>query len=325
MSDMEDMLVDPFRRMLADVADAQAVRAAERTGDIGPIWAAINASGYLDALLPEEQGGAGLRLEDIYPLVTETGAASLPVPFAETVVARALLAARGATAPADAIIVLAAPSPVVPLARAATHALVSNGDRIDLVRLDEAGDDAFGTLGGPVIAASEPVLSIEADGVDLTVFAAGLLAAKMAGAMRRLLDMSLRFAEERQQFGRPLGKFQAIQHQLAVMAEQVITVQVAANIGMSGDHFDPLKVALAKCRASEASHEVCAIAHAVHGAIGVTAEYDLQLLTRRLKEWQLAFGSESYWAARIGSARIRQTRGTSADFVREHLQAGVMI
>lgn len=322
MSDMEDILVEPFRRMLADVADVQAVRAAERSANVAAIWEAIDASGYLNALLPEDQGGAGLSLVDTFALVAETGAASLPVPFGETMVARALLAARGAAAPADAIIVLAPPSPIVPLARVATHALVPDGDRIALKTVGDVGDDPLRALGGVIAPGGETVLSVAADGADLIVLAAGIVAAKMAGAMRRLLDMSLRFAEERQQFGRSLGKFQAIQHQLAVMAEQVVSAQTAANIGMSGRHFDPLRVALAKCRTSEASHEVCDIAHAVHGAIGATEEYDLQLLTRRLKQWQLAFGSESYWAAKIGAARILQRDGTSADFVRDHLQAG---
>jgi acyl-CoA dehydrogenase len=76
---------------------------------------------------------------------------------------------------------------------------------------------------------------------------------------------------------------------------------------------------MAKTRSSEASRDVVAIAHAVHGAIGVTEEYDLQLLTRRLKEWQLAFGSESYWAGMLGAARRSASEQSSADFVRQAL------
>ena len=152
------------------------------------------------------------------------------------------------------------------------------------------------------------------------LFRSGLTAAKMAGAMVRLLDMSVRHANEREQFGRPLGKFQAIQQQLAVMSEQVVSARVAARIGMTGTCFDPLRVAMAKARVSEASHQVVAIAHAVHGAIGVTEEFDLQLLTRRLKQGQLAFGSERFWAARLGRARLASGPQTSADFVRTCLK-----
>jgi acyl-CoA dehydrogenase len=132
----------------------------------------------------------------------------------------------------------------------------------------------------------------------------------------------LRYAAERKQFGRPLGDFQAIQHQLAVMAEQVVSAQVAARIGMSGTDFDPLRVATAKARTSEASHQVCAIAHAVHGAIGATEEYDLQLYTRRLKQWQIAFGTESYWARQLGAARLHAVESSTVDFLRLHLADG---
>lgn len=315
-----DILLEPFRRMLSEVSMPAHVRAAQVSGDVSRIWQEIERSGFLDALLPEEAGGSGLTLTDIFPLVAECGAFCLPVPFTETVVARALLHARGASAPEGAIIVLAPPSPVVPLAAVATHVLTLRDGAIILASAGQVDADPFDALAGQVTIGAEPVVTMAAEGIDLEVVAAGLTAAKMAGAMRKLLDLSLQYAEQRQQFGRSLGKFQAIQQQLAVMAEQVVSAKVAANMGMSGAHFDPLKSALAKCRTSEASHQVCAIAHAVHGAIGVTEEYDLQLLTRRIKQWQLAFGSERYWAGRIGAARILQRNGTSADFIRAALQ-----
>jgi len=319
MSDFEAMLVEPFRRLLADIATPEAIRAAEATRGVPPMWLEIEGSGFLDALVPEDKGGAGLRLCDVFPLVTAAGEAVLPAPFAETMIARALMAVRGVTPPTGSVIVLAPPSPVVPLAGAATHALVPRGSQIALVEIGDVGVDPFGAGGGSVDPDWPAVCTFGANGVELQVFAAGLTAAKMAGAMARLLDMSLRFANEREQFGRPLGKFQAIQHQLAVMSEQVVSAFVAARIGMSARHFDPLQVAMAKTRSSEASHQVVAIAHAVHGAIGVTEEYDLQLLTRRLKQWQMSFGSENYWAERLGRARLAAGLPTSMDFVRLNL------
>jgi acyl-CoA dehydrogenase len=291
------MLIEPFRRLLADVSPAEAVRAAEVSPGTPDLWAQIEGSGFLDALLPEDKGGAGLSLDQTFVLVAATGEVMLPVPFAETMVARALLAA---------------------LAAAATHALVMRNDTIVLIRIDSAsmGQDPFGAGGGMVDTDGEALITIERGTVDLSLFAAGLTAAKMAGAMQRMLEMSLRHAEERQQFGRSLGKFQAIQQQLAVMSEQVVSAWVAARIGMAAAHFDPVRVAMAKTRVSEASHLVAAIAHAVHGAIGVTEEYDLQLLTRRLKQWQLAFGSETYWAIRLGRARRLSNIANGADFLR---------
>jgi acyl-CoA dehydrogenase len=319
MSELNVMLIEPFRRLLADISSAEAVRAVERVRGVPPMWSDIIASGFLDALVSPEMGGAGLALQDVFPLVAATGEVVLPVPFAETMVARALFASNGVELPGDTAVVLAPPSAVIPLAAAATHALVPKDTRIVLVALDDVGADPFGAGGGTVAEDAPEVLSIAAGSVDLSVFAAGLAAAKMAGAMARLLEMSVRYANERVQFGRPLGKFQAIQQQLAVMAEQVVSAKVAARIGMSGEHFDPVRVAMAKTRTSEASHMVVAIAHAVHGAIGVTEEYDLQLLTRRLKQWQLAFGSESHWAGRLGEARRSTRMETTADYIRLHL------
>jgi acyl-CoA dehydrogenase len=317
---MEELLLEPFRRMLAVAAAPEKVREAENTGDVSALWGEVETSGFLDALMPVTAGGAGLTLADVFGLVVETGASCLPVPLAETMVARALLAMRGATVPPDARIVMAAATPILPLARVATHALMLEGDELVLVKLQSTGADPFGVLGGVDARLSIPIVSVDADGVDPLLIGAALTAAKMAGAMRRVVELTLVYAGQRKQFGQQLGKFQAVQHQLAVMAEQVVSAKIAANIGMSGDNFSPLKVALAKCRTSEASHIVCDVAHAVHGAIGVTEEYDLQLLTRRLKEWQLAYGSEGYWASRIGAARAAQQTGTSADFVRLNLQ-----
>jgi alkylation response protein AidB-like acyl-CoA dehydrogenase len=145
---------------------------------------------------------------------------------------------------------------------------------------------------------------------DLEITAC-LIAAQMAGAMQRVLEMTLQFANDRQQFGRPLGKFQAIQHQLAVTAEQVLAARMAAQIGCSavGHHPGQMNAAIAKARASEAAVDVAALAHSIHGAIGFTADYDLQLFTRRLHAWRLQAGSESYWQEVLGQAVLNSAQG----------------
>lgn len=130
--------------------------------------------------------------------------------------------------------------------------------------------------------------------------------------------MSVNYANERVQFGKPIGRQQAIQQQLAVMAEQVLLVRFAAASGCrDGLAPSPLAAASAKQVASAAVPLIASIAHAVHGAIGITAEYDLQLHTRRLHEWRLADGSDGYWARRLGEARLGSAAATSIDFVRQ--------
>jgi acyl-CoA dehydrogenase len=107
---------------------------------------------------------------------------------------------------------------------------------------------------------------------------------------------------EREQFGRPIGKFQAIQQQLAVGAEWSAMAAMAAQLAMAGPGVQLLagRVAAAKQVAGTAADTCANVAHAVHGAIGVTAEYDLQLYTRRLWSWAADFGSSLYWATQLG-------------------------
>ena len=131
-----------------------------------------------------------------------------------------------------------------------------------------------------------------------------LNAAQMAGAMQKVLEISLQYANDRQQFGRPLAKFQAIQHQLAVMAEHVMAARMAAQLGCQSATLQPqlMNVAVAKARANESAVEVAALAHSIFGAIGFTAEHDLQLYTRRLHAWRQSAGTESYWHKILGQA-----------------------
>lgn len=318
---MDNLLVDPFRRLLDDLCTPATVREEEKRPGVATLWRDLEASGFLDALVPEEKGGAGLSVSDAFPLVVVCGEYAMPAPFAETMVARALLGARGVETPPGAAIILAPPSPLTPLARKASHALVPRGARLVLIALEHGETDPFNVGGCAEAQRGNPVVDVAADGIDLLAWAAALTAADMAGGMARILEMAIRYACEREQFGRPLGKFQAIQQQLAVAAEESVSAHTAARIGMSGKHIDPLRSAVAKARAGEASHILCAVAHAVHGAIGVAEEYDLQLYTRRLKQSQMAFGSEAYWARKLGEARLATTPGTSADFVRLCLQA----
>ncbi|MBC7942363.1 MAG: acyl-CoA dehydrogenase, partial [Chitinophagaceae bacterium] len=146
---------------------------------------------------------------------------------------------------------------------------------------------------------------------------AGLLAAQLAGAMRQAFTLTLQYANQRSQFGRSIGTFQAIQHQLAVMAEQTAAATMAARLGCStsGIVADALACAVAKARTSEAVVPVAAIAHAVHGAIGITEAYGLQLLTRRMHAWRVAAGSESYWNEHIGRALLASPQSLP-EFVR---------
>jgi len=135
-------------------------------------------------------------------------------------------------------------------------------------------------------------------------FGALFRAAQMAGAMEAALALSTRYANDRIQFGRPIAKFQAIQQQLALLAEQAaaasVAVESAASAVAAARPSASLAIAAAKIRAGEAAGKVAEIAHQVHGAIGFTHEHSLHRLTRRLWSWRDEFGTESQWSLDLG-------------------------
>ena len=136
---------------------------------------------------------------------------------------------------------------------------------------------------------------------------AALRTLQMAGAMERCLDYALAYTNERVQFGRPLAKFQAIQHMLAIAAGHVAAAAAAADsLSESyGTPAFPFAVGVAKARAGEAAGHVAAICHQAHGAMGFTQEHPLHFATRRLWAWRDEFGSEPFWQARIGRLACR--------------------
>lgn len=126
--------------------------------------------------------------------------------------------------------------------------------------------------------------------------------AEMVGGARRVLDMTLQYAHEREQFGQPIGAFQAVQHHCANMAVDVIGSRLIAYeaIWRLDEGLDAVEeVAMAKAWTSDAYQRVCTLGHQVHGAIGFTKEYDLQLFTRHAKAAELAFGDGDYHRERL--------------------------
>ncbi len=131
-----------------------------------------------------------------------------------------------------------------------------------------------------------------------------LLAAAIAGAADRVLEMTTSYAGQRTQFGKPIGRQQAVQQQLALMAEQVLAIRMAVQLAADCDWPSMERAALAKTVAATNAPLVANTAHAVHGAIGISAEYDLQLYTRCLHALRLDGGSETAWSTTLGRSLI---------------------
>lgn len=329
MNDDTGQFADALRDLLADHCTPHHVRAIEAGGSPRALWDALESSGFADALLPEDQGGAALTLADAFALFELCGSFALPVPLAETMVARALLAAAGVARPAGGIaLARLQPQPDggavcerVACGRSADWVLASHGDGSVLLPADAATKSGAVFVLDATLAWSETALAGARAlpiAFDLRLHQACLAAAQLSGALMAVFDRTLQYANDRNQFGRPIGKFQAIQHQLAVISEHVFAARMAAQIGCraSGAVPDRLRVAVAKSRTGEAALEVASLSHSIHGAIGFTEEFDLQLFTRRLHAWRQAGGSESYWQDVLGEALLDPRAGLALDLIR---------
>lgn len=128
---------------------------------------------------------------------------------------------------------------------------------------------------------------------------------EIVGQLSQVLDMTVDYAKERKQFGRPIGSFQIIQHYCADMFTdleglRLSTYQAAWKISEGLPCAE--EIAVAKAWAAQAGERVISLAHQIHGAIGVTIEYDLHYYTRRLKAAQLSFGGVDYYREVVAQA-----------------------
>ncbi|OSZ70905.1 hypothetical protein CAP39_08160 [Sphingomonas sp. IBVSS1] len=164
---------------------------------------------------------------------------------------------------------------------------------------------AHGRAGAPWRLSAAMLL--HAPHCDPNLWTPALASAKLAGLMDSVLEMTLEWTQTRQQFGKPLAKNQAVQHSLAIMAAETAAAGAAANLAalaLAHPASAALAVAAAKARASEAAGIVAALAHQLHGAIGVTAEHRLHLFTRALWQWRDRAGAEHQHHATLGAAAL---------------------
>jgi acyl-CoA dehydrogenase len=268
---------DVFRRHCSP----EVVRRAELEGWAPALWRELEESGLTAA-------GTALPLADAAEVVRVAAAHAAPVPLAETVLVGWL---RGADVPAGPLTVVHRGR--APYGRVAAALLSGDGF---VAPAGAALEPAANLAGEPLDRVAAP----DASGADVRRLGALLRAVQLVGAMERVLELTATHAEDRHQFGVPLVRFQAVQQQLAALAGQVASAATAVEhaVEFPGD----FEVAAAKVRAGEAAAVSAAIAHQVHGAIGMTDEHELGLYTRRLWSWRDDFGGEAEWARQLGAA-----------------------
>lgn len=327
---MTDLFSDALHDLLLAQCTPAVVRHIEASGQASALWAHIQNSGFADALVPEPLGGSGLALRDVLGVMALCGRFTVPVPLAETMVARSVLAQSGWKDLPTGSIGLAQGHiddsgclvcAHVQLGRVCDAVLVSDGQRTWWMATADAEAssasfvlDARLCWSAPVVAAAPQLAQPQ----DTRLLLACINAAQLSGALLAVFNHTLQYANDRVQFGKAIGKFQAIQHQLSVMAEHSFAAHMAAQLGCASDTAtpDPVRVAVAKARTSEAALEVASLSHSVHGAIGFTQEFDLHLFTRRLHAWRQAGGTESYWHTELGKELVERRSDLALDLIR---------
>ncbi|WP_428339113.1 acyl-CoA dehydrogenase family protein [Mycobacterium sp.] len=137
---------------------------------------------------------------------------------------------------------------------------------------------------------------------------------QIIGALDAAAELTVSHTRQRMQFGRPLSKFQAVQHSLAEMAGEIERARAATTLAVAAaaDHgFDTPEtdyaLTVAKVVVGQAVHTVVTLAHQLHGAIGVTIEHPLWLATMRARSWVDEFGSTGWYARRLGQLVLAAT------------------
>jgi len=323
-------------RIFTDLADPQTINRLDNRAWKAPLWLALSDAGLPLAWVPEELGGAGASLADGFATLGLAGRFAVAVPLAETLLAGWLLTRAAVSAPSGAMTIaptrssdriifdgdgtLSGSAIGIPFASEVQHlAVLAHGEEGVVVALVAANDC---TIGQGQTLAGDPSNSVRfqcvkplryaraPSGLDQTNFmlmGSVSRSVQTAGALESILSLSVSYANERVAFERPIGKFQAVQHNLARLAGETAAALAvsgsAANTITQSGSFDEatfLEGASAKIRCAEAATEGAGIAHQVFGAIGFTKEHILHRFTLRTLAWRDDFGSESYWAAELG-------------------------
>ncbi|MDE0036413.1 MAG: acyl-CoA dehydrogenase family protein [Gammaproteobacteria bacterium] len=298
---MDRLIADTAERIFSDHVDRGVLDAAEHGEFPRALWDVVREAGLHLVGSP----GSGTDGGDLCELLKVAGRHASPLPLAEVLMANSFLDEAGLTT--------IAVGGVAPWGRAADRVVTVEGEMS--VDFDVAEDV---NLAGE---SRDRVQMRNAHRVDLPgqLYERMALsrAALMVGALDRILAMAIDYATEREQFGRPIAKFQAVQHNLAILAGEVAAARCACDgaiMALGSPHL-AVTVAAAKARVGEAAGVAAEIAHQVHGAMGFTHEHSLHHFTRRLWAWRDEYGRETHWQEQLG----RRVAGGGADSVWEFL------
>jgi len=314
---MREIILEQVERLLDEHGSVAVLRGVEAGEWPAPLWNAAEELGLPLLLVPEDAGGIGLGWADAAAVWQVLGRHGAPAPLGEGMLANALLAAAGIV-PSPGFVTLG--TQAAPFGRFAVQALRHDRGHVALHARDghvtlsniarEPRDRI--TPGQPIAEGGLPApWGTRAPRLALALLRAALI----TGAAQRALALAVDWANTRKQFGRAIGKFQAVQQSLAQVAGEVAAADVAVAtaaraVDARGLHAAAFEIACAKVVAGEAGQVAAARVHQAFAAIGITEDHELHHFTRRIWAWRDEAGSERAWAAELG--RTALVRGGAA-------------
>ena len=329
-SEDQRMFRDNLRGFLGKECTPELVRSLweTETGRSKDLWAKLAGLGILGMLVPEGHGGLGMNEMDLVLLLEETGRVALPEPIVETAaVGVPLLAEVGGPCAEEWLPKVAAGEAILTVGHRLSP-VVADAHVADLLLLERDGalhalpraevqltaqvcSDAsrrlftvdFTPSSKTQIAEGELAATVLAAAIDRGALA---VAAQLVGMAHRMVEIAVEYAKQREQFGKPIGSFQAIKHMLAtVQVKTEFARPLIYRASHSVAHSDPARsidVSQAIAAASEASNLAAKTTLQVHGAIGYTWEVDLHLWMKRAWALEAAWGSRRWHRRRIADA-----------------------
>jgi alkylation response protein AidB-like acyl-CoA dehydrogenase len=319
-----------LRELLERSCTPAMLRAAweSDTGRVPELWERLAEFGVVGLLAPEAHGGMGLTEVDLVLLLEESERAALPEPLLETsAVGIPLLVALAADPKAAALLGRAAAGKAIVAIGLESTPYISNAHVADSILLERADvahlvpRERVQMVRQPSVDHSRRLFRISCRPDETTRIGSGKLvtqafadasnrgalaaAAQLVGLGARLIEDTVEYAKTREQFGQPIGSFQAVKHQLVDaylgLAFARPLLYRAAHSMAHGDPARATHVSAAKAFASDAASRAARVALQIHGAIGYSYEHDLHLWMKRVWALARAWGDANWHRNRVGT------------------------
>ncbi len=333
MSEIKDMIIEVVDKIFKDNVEKETVDLLEEGKWAEDLWVLLAENEMLNFVLLEEHGGVGGDLDCVLNVYKLVGKYAVPIPFIEHTLANLTLETSGLTPITEKATLVIDEEQLlefndekvsgvlhnVPWARHMEHVVTVAKQQENYFIVQLPIKNVAITL--QINLAAEPRDFIIFDNVpvvqkiivpkelikSLKKIITAAIIAKMTGALEKAKELTVQYSKEREQFGRPIHRFQLVQQHIAILAgETAITNTSVDNmISALAEGREENEVALARLRIEESSRIVVTSAHQVHAAIGVTHEHSLHHYTRRLWSWREEGYTSYYWKKKLAQALLQ--------------------